>query len=135
MSLIPDKVIIAVDFDGSMTTEQYMGSKLSLKPFCKEVILELSKNPIVELVLWTCRYKEPLEEALFFLETEGVLPCFDSVNEQAPSVQAHFKECGVKVGADYYIDDKNIFCTSVDWFEIASFFKEKGLLLQSREVV
>lgn len=63
-------MIIAIDFDGTIVTHEYprIGK---LAPLAKEVINELAAAGH-KMFLWTMRDNEKLEEALAFLEDEGI---------------------------------------------------------------
>lgn len=120
--LVSGNLIIGVDFDGTITTERDMGYELILRDNCKETLTWLA-NRGVRLVLWTCRTGESLEEAIDFLRDHEMTQLFVAVNEQVPEVVAKYKESARKLGADYYIDDKNVFCQEVDWYDIYSHLK------------
>lgn len=119
-SLLENELVIAVDFDGTITNEGSMTTEEpTIRDNCAEVLNRLSEDG-VKLILWTCRSGNALTEALDFLDQNGLLELFDTVNEQLPEVIELFEETGVKVGADLYIDDKNIMY-KVDWKEIEKF--------------
>ena len=106
--LLPDRFIVAVDFDGTITTEVDIGKELVLKEGCKETLALLS-NLGVDFILWTCRSGPALDEALNFLDREGMLPMFKTVNAQLPEVVEKYAPFEArKIGADVYIDDKNL---------------------------
>lgn len=121
-TLIKDYVIIGVDFDGTITTERDMGHELILRDNCKETLTWL-KNRGVRLVLWTCRTGDALEEAMEFLKDHEMTELFVAVNDQIPEVVEKYSESARKLGADFYIDDKNIFCQEVDWYDIYAHLK------------
>lgn len=112
------KLIIAVDFDGTIVEEKFpeIGEE---KPNCFHTLKRL-KNHGHKLILWTCRSDElgrpydrqVLSEAVEYCKTRGIE--FDVVNGNLP-------ELGVnplpKIYADYYIDDRNLF-SEINWFEI-----------------
>lgn len=94
--------IIAVDFDGTLFTEEYPNigkPKWRVINWCKE---RQVKGDI--LILWTCREGEYLQEAIEMCKDVGLV--FDYVNENVP---LRIKRCGNdcrKIGADIYLDDK-----------------------------
>ena len=96
--------IIAVDFDGTLFTEEYPNigkPKWRVINWCKE---RQAKGDI--LILWTCREGEYLREAIETCKEVGLV--FDFVNENVPS---RIKRCGNdcrKIGADIYLDDKAV---------------------------
>lgn len=104
----PD-VLVAVDFDGTLTTwdefpKQHYEMNEEAVNSCKEM-----QEAGAKLILWTCRNGEPLREA-----TESLGKCglkFDYVNEG----NGHrFDSKRRKVNADLYIDDKAN-DGSIDW--------------------
>jgi hypothetical protein len=112
------KLIIAVDFDGTIVDERFpdIGEEL---PNCFSTLKRL-KTKGHKLILWTCRAddlsntngRKVLTEAVEFCKSRGLE--FDGINANIP-------ELGVnplpKIYADYYIDDRNLF-SKIDWFEI-----------------
>ncbi len=124
--LIDGEMILAVDFDGTISTEPDMGEELVLQPNCKRVLTKLSDDGI-KLILWTCRTGDALEEALDFLESENLLHVFTTINDQLPEVNEKYApDVARKVGADFYIDDKNLMF-KVDWNQIESFLYGEGV--------
>lgn len=63
-------MIIAIDFDGTIVTHEYPNIG-TLAPMAKEVINELVAAGH-KLFLWSMRSGEKLDEALAFLEDEGI---------------------------------------------------------------
>lgn len=94
--------IIAVDFDGTLFTEEYPNigkPKWRVINWCKE---RQAKGDI--LILWTCREGENLREAIEMCKEVGLV--FDYVNENVPSrIKRRGNDCR-KIGADIYLDDK-----------------------------
>lgn len=110
------QLVIGVDFDGTITTQPDMGHELVLQPEVKRVLTWL-KEEGVRLVLWTCRTGKALDEALAFLESQDMLHLFDAVNDQLPEIiDKYAPNVARKLGADFYIDDKNLGCT-IDWLK------------------
>jgi hypothetical protein len=62
------------------------------------------------LILWTCRQGKPLEEAVEWCKTQGLV--FDYINENPPDRIAIWGDCR-KVYADIYIDDHNFMINDV----------------------
>jgi hydroxymethylpyrimidine pyrophosphatase-like HAD family hydrolase len=116
-TLLEGELVLAVDFDGTISTEPDMGHELVLQPECKRVLQRLHEDGI-RLMLWTCRTGPYLQEALDFLESENLLYVFETINDQLPEVNEKYApHVARKVGADFYIDDKNL-AFEVDWLEI-----------------
>ena len=90
--------IIAVDFDGTLYTDNYpyIGDPIwRAINYCKK-----EKENGAILILWTCRNGSDLTEAIELCEIVGLT--FDYVNENAKEIDSR------KIYADEYIDDKAI---------------------------
>ncbi|MNH25706.1 hypothetical protein D3C79_857220 [compost metagenome] len=111
--------MLAVDFDGTITTSPDMGHEMYPQPDAIRVIEKLHMDG-VRLQLWTCRTGKALEEAKSFLEDHCVLHCFETINDHLPEIVLMYKEPARKLGADFYIDDKNL-GTTINWREIETF--------------
>ena len=96
--------VYAVDFDGTLCTEAYPEIG---KPIHKTIALcnKLQREGH-KLILWTCREGEKLQEAIDFCRQYGLT--FDAVNANLPERVKQYNADPRKVGADYYIDDRNI---------------------------
>ena len=107
--------VIAIDFDGTITKNYKFPNIIGeLREGCKEAIDFIrQKNKVV---LWTCRSGEYLTEAIEFLKANGIE--VDGVNTDI------YTKTDRKIIADIYIDDRNIFCNEIDWFEIKRWFEE-----------
>lgn len=100
-------MIIAVDFDGILCENEFpeIGPPIySMVSFIRELI-DLGH----EVVLWTSRVDQPLEDAVAWCEDRGLHFC--AVNDNAPSNKKQFyglySTSPRKVYADIYIDDHN----------------------------
>lgn len=123
---IKDELVVAVDFDGTITTQPDMGHTLVLRPFCSEVIKQLHEDG-VKMVLWTCRTGSALQEAIDFLDEKGLFNCFEAVNEQLPEIVAKYPNTARKLGADIYIDDKTCTDSQVNWLETYAYLTGQRL--------
>lgn len=97
-------IIYAIDFDGTLCEQQYPSigkPNLELIEWAKA-----QKEKGNKLILWTCREGELLKNAVQFCEKHGLI--FDAVNENLPERILQFGTNPRKIGADYYIDDKNL---------------------------
>ena len=93
--------IIAVDFDGTLCTNcyPYIGDpNLLLFEY-----LKTQKEHGSKIILWTCRSKKLLEEAVTWCEEHGLT--FDAVNENLPEIIKAFGSDTRKIFANEYIDD------------------------------
>lgn len=100
-------MIIAVDFDGILCENKFpeIGNPNYLMvSFVRELI-----DTGNEVVLWTSRVDQPLEDAVEWCKDRGLHFC--AVNDNAPSNKAKYEKIypsGTrKVYADVYIDDHN----------------------------
>lgn len=113
---LPGELVLAIDFDGTITTAPDMGSALELQPNAYRVLHRMHDAGII-LCLWTCRSGPALEQAVKFLK-DCDLSIFTTVNEQLPEVEERYApNIARKMGADFYIDDKNLGFI-VDWSRI-----------------
>lgn len=94
---------IAVDFDGTIVENKYpkIGKP---KLFAFETLLQLQKRGH-QLILWTYRYGEALDEAVAFCRENGLE--FYAVNKSFPEEQSD-PNMSRKIDVDLFIDDKNL---------------------------
>lgn len=98
-------MIIAIDFDGTICQNKYpeIGDPM---PLAIESIKELKERGY-DLILWTCRQGELLDDAVKWCKEHGIP--FDLVNGHEPNNLKTFDGvAGNKVYADIYIDDRNL---------------------------
>lgn len=96
--------IIAVDFDGTLYTDDYpdIGDPIwRTINYCKQ-----EKENGAILILWTCRSGQDLVEAIRLCKQVELH--FDYVNENAKECMFGFVKDSRKIYADEYIDDKAI---------------------------
>ena len=96
--------IIACDFDGTLFANNWPGvgePNWEMINWCKE---RQKQGDI--LILWTCRHKKHLKEALKACKEVGLI--FDYVNNHAEENLRKFGKAGQgrKIYATVYIDDK-----------------------------
>lgn len=95
---------IAVDFDGTIVTHEYphIGKPI---PFAIETLLKLQQVDKHNLILWTVREGDLLEEALAYCQERGLE--FYAVNANYPEeTEAHGNPR--KLVVDLFIDDRNL---------------------------
>ncbi len=97
-------MVIAIDFDGTIARTKYP-TILGEVPGAKEAMEQLH-NAGHYLILWTCRKGEHLNDAINWMLDRGIP--FDRVNASSPVDIERWGDDGRKIGADVYIDDKNI---------------------------
>lgn len=96
-------MIIAVDFDGTIVDHDFPAIG-SLRENAAEILQKLD-NEGHQIVIWTCRTGQVLEEAYQFLVANKIP--FVAINENAPIVK-HTFDCLPKIYADLYIDDRQV---------------------------
>ena len=98
-------MIIAVDFDGTITKESKWPELGEPNlPFINELIRRRKNGD--KLILWTCRNGDLLQAAINFCKAFGLE--FDAVNDHLPELKERFGNDTRKVYADLYVDDKAV---------------------------
>lgn len=102
-------IVYALDFDGTLCENAWpaIGAPRT------EVIehFKAKRKQGDKLILWTCREGEKLAEAVEWCKSHGLE--FDAVNANLPDwIEAFGNDCR-KIGADFYVDDKNYFMAGV----------------------
>ena len=106
-------MVIAIDFDGCITTENCFPNISKLRPYVIQAIHNF-QDAGHKCILWTCREGEYLEKARKFLNDNGIY--MDGYNFSPYQLQSR------KIVADIYIDDKNVFMVDdVDWRKIEEY--------------
>lgn len=105
------KLIIAVDFDGTIVEHQYpeIGK---IRQYSFDILKQL-KEEGHKLILWTCREGVDLENAVIFCKNNGIE--FDAVNENLK--ETLFKTSN-KIFYDVLIDDRNLKWNNDCWLDI-----------------
>ena len=102
--MIDNPLVIAVDFDGTLCENKYPDIGEPIQPiidFCKNMKADGHK-----LILWTCREGELLAKAIVWCFEHGLL--FDAYNENLKERIEQYGTDPRKIGADFYMDDRNI---------------------------
>ena len=97
-------MIIAIDFDGTIVSDDYPLVGEPIKG-AKRYINRLHKDGHI-IMIWTLRVGLPLRVALDYLMKNKIH--FDFVNENIPEKIKHYNNDPRKLGADVFIDDRNI---------------------------
>ena len=94
---------IAVDFDATLVENQYpeIGKPIL---FAFETLKKLQEEGH-QLILWTYRSGEKLQEAVSYCEAKGIT--FYAVNKSYPE-EDYDPELSRKILADLFIDDRNM---------------------------
>lgn len=106
-----NKKTVGIDFDGTIVTNIYpdLGT---LKPNAQETCQKIIDSGN-EIVIWTCREPEAIRSFLL----DNNVP-FTTINENTESLINRWGNNPRKAGVDLFIDDKNIFCNEINWFNI-----------------
>lgn len=100
--------VFAIDLDGTVWKEAYPGIGLII-PEAINSIKEI-KNLGHTIIIWTCRQGKLLEDAVNTLKRYNVP--FDFINENDPErIKLYGSDCR-KIGADFFVDDRNVGCWS-----------------------
>ena len=95
---------IAVDFDGTIVTHAYPAIGKPI-PFAIEALKKLQKEDHHQLILWTCREGELLQEAIDYCASRGLE--FYAVNANFPEESADIVRAR-KLEVDLFIDDRQL---------------------------
>lgn len=107
-------MIIAVDFDGTIVENAYPEIGAPIEDAAEA--LHFFKEEGHTIIINSCRagiYADNMKQWLI----DNDIP-FDFINENDPKRTAQYGGDTRKISADVYIDDKNIFCTRINWFNI-----------------
>ena len=111
-------MVIAIDFDGTITEKNIFPDIAPLREHAKETIKNF-QDAGHKCILWTCRYGIALLEAINWLAKNNIK--LDAYNENIYSLDSR------KIVADVYIDDKNVFMVDqVDWYKIEEYVLSLG---------
>lgn len=97
-------MIIATDFDGTLVEHAYPAIGKPI-PFAIETLIKLQQEDHHQIILWTSREGELLEEAVDYCRAKGLE--FYSVNSSFPEERPEDRP-NRKLVADVYIDDRNL---------------------------
>ncbi|MBB6500984.1 BT0820 family HAD-type phosphatase [Pedobacter cryoconitis] len=111
-------MIIAVDFDGTIVEHRYPSIGKPI-PFAFDTLKQL-QNENHQLILWTVREGDLLQEAIDYCESRGL--CFFAYNANFPEEDP--LTAGRKLRADLFIDDRN-FGGLQDWGLLYQAIKNK----------
>lgn len=111
-------MFIAIDFDGTIVEHRYpqIGEEI---PFAIETLKLIQKELRHNLILWTVREGEQLQEAVDYCKKRGLT--FYAVNQNEPGDSTTLGPR--KLMADMFIDDRN-FGGVPDWGFIYNSLKE-----------
>lgn len=96
-------MIIAVDFDGTLCKECW--PEIGRPNTVLIHWLFQQKRAGAELILWTMREGDDLQEAVDWCKDRGLV--FDAVNDNLDRMKQKYRNNPRKIYADVYIDDRN----------------------------
>ena len=102
--MIENKMIIAIDFDGTIAKENYPSIGFPRKGVANALYQLRLKGHIV--IINTCRVGKYVDDAKDFM-LEHRIP-YDYFNENDPRIIELYGNDSRKISADLYIDDKNL---------------------------
>ncbi len=96
-------MVIAVDFDGTIVEHAYpkIGRPI---PFAIDVLKKIQETGLHQLILWTVREGDLLDEAIKYCEEKGLK--FYAANKNYP--EEELAGSSRKLTADLFIDDRNL---------------------------
>lgn len=106
-----DSKVFAVDFDGTLCRNAYPNIGESYDEII-ELVKRLRGNGH-KLILWTCREGMDLIDAIVWCADRGLF--FDAINDNLEEFKKHFNNNSRKILADYYIDDKALYPSGVEF--------------------
>ena len=107
-------MVIAVDFDGCITTKNCFPNISEPRPYVVEAIKHIQQAGH-KVILWTCREGIHLERAVAWLHEHDI-------NLSGYNYNPFYQLQSRKIVADMYIDDKNVFMVDdVDWHKIEEY--------------
>lgn len=118
------KLIIAVDFDGTITEGNYWPECLQVQKGAKEAINFWHDELNCEIIIWTCRDNKlhnDLDRAIEFLKNNDIH--YDFINENG-SILEDWPNDPRKIYADFYIDDKSFIFEPINWSKLEDFIAE-----------
>lgn len=124
-----NSAILCIDFDGTIVAEAYphIGP---LKPNAKQILQKLHEEGYY-IIIWTCRSDKLEQEARSFLLYNGIP--FDRINQPHPECIKHYGNIDCrKIGADIYIDDRQLSGIPDDWSDIYQLIKRHKSYLHGR---
>lgn len=101
--------VIAVDFDGTLCISDEPGRLVPNESLFS--MISMLREMGYEFILWTCRECGELDEAVDWLDAQGIQ--FDAVNDNVPSIISIFGGTNSrKIHADEYWDDRAVSVTA-----------------------
>lgn len=96
--------IIAVDFDGTLCTNEYPDIGKPILPVIDALLAEQHNG--AKIILWTCRCGRELDAAVAWCADKGIV--FDTINDHLPEMKEEFGNNTRKIFAHEYWDDRAV---------------------------
>ena len=96
------KRVIAVDFDGTLCANMWPKIGDPNRELIAQLIEEQKNGTVI--ILWTCRSRRMLREAVKWAKEQGLI--FDYVNKNEPERIKVYNNDSRKISADVYVDDR-----------------------------
>lgn len=113
---------IAIDFDNTITKNDNYPEIGELRTNARVTINKIIESGH-EVIIWSCRDSEEIER---YLHERGVK--YTTINENTPHLIKKWGNDPRKVGADYFIDDKNLLAPLVVWLHIYGELWRMGII-------
>ena len=126
--MIDGKLVIAIDFDGTIATLSYpeVGDLIKNADKCIRLLYDEGHH----IVINTCRSGKHEGLAQDFLDNHKIP--YDLINANLPELITYFKQDCRKISADIYIDDKCLF-ELPPWEDIYNIIQAKWIKLKEDE--
>lgn len=111
-----DKLVIAIDFDGTIVEHAYPGIG-RLYEYAKDCINSLYDSGRYYIIIWSTRVGSDQQAMTDFLNTAGIR--YHGVNENCPAFKAKLAELGQqtprKIYYDIIVDDRSLWGYSINF--------------------
>lgn len=110
------KLVLAIDFDGTIASHDYPNIG-QLFPHAKECINELYDSERYDIVIWSTRVDQDQIDMVNFLNDNGIK--YHKINENIPGFTSKLQSLGLKTPRKIYydilIDDRSLWGYSIDF--------------------
>lgn len=113
---------IAIDFDNTITNSDNYPEIGKLRTNARLTINKIIESGH-EVIIWSCRDASEIERYLY---EQGVK--YTAINENTPHLISKWGNDPRKVGADYFIDDKNLMTPLINWMRIYGELAMMGII-------
>lgn len=113
---------IAIDFDNTITDSTDFPKIGKLRTNARLTINKIIESGN-EVIVWSCRDSSEIERYLY---EHGIK--YTTINENTPYLINKWGNDPRKVGADYFIDDKNLLAPLINWLQIYGELAMMGII-------